>query len=243
MQRVLVADGGRWFYWNGQDLHTQFGFIRSDEISKAKPGAVLKTNTGKQMRVMDASFIDLFSRLKRMPQIIPRKDVGIIIAETGIGKDSVVIDAGTGSGALACSLAHIVRKVTSYELREDFAEVAQKNRERLGLKNLNIKIGDVYKSVRERNADLVVLDLPEPWLAIPQAAKALKVGGFLVSYSPSIPQVSDFVEALTEDFIFIKTVEVAEREWEVNKRKIRPKSPAIGHSGFMTFTRKIGGEK
>jgi tRNA (adenine57-N1/adenine58-N1)-methyltransferase len=40
--------------------------------------------------------------------------------------------------------------------------------------------------------------------------------------------------------IFLKTIEVSEREWDVIERKVRPKTQTIGHSGFMTFVRKIG---
>ena len=69
-----------------------------------------------------------------------------------------------------------------------------------------------------------------------------KPGGFLVSYSPTIPQVSDFVAEIKKHghFALIKTIEISEREWEISERKIRPKSTAIGHSGFLTFVRKIG---
>ena len=83
--------------------------------------------------------------------------------------------------------------------------------------------------------------LPEPWKAIENCSKALKPGGFLVSYSPSVPQVADFVNSIkkNESFVYLKTCEISEREWEVEERKVRPKSAAIGHSGFMSFARKV----
>ena len=86
---------------------------------------------------------------------------------------------------------------------------------------------------------MVVLDLPEPWKALESAEKSLKAGGFLVSYSPTIPQVMDFVNTLDESFAYLKTSEIIEREWEVKERKVRPRSQAIGHSGFITFARKL----
>ena len=88
---------------------------------------------------------------------------------------------------------------------------------------------------------MVILDLPEPWLAIPSAKKALKVGGFLVSYSPSVPQMMDFVNAINKDenFTHIKASEIIEREWEIDGRKVRPRSQQIGHSGFISFARRI----
>ena len=42
-----------------------------------------------------------------------------------------------------------------------------------------------------------------------------------------------------KDFAYIKTSEIIEREWDVDDRKVRPRSQAIGHSGFITFARKI----
>ena len=85
------------------------------------------------------------------------------------------------------------------------------------------------------------MDLPEPWKAINAAKKALKVGGFLVSYSPTIPQTQDFVNKINKDkdFVHVKTSEIIEREWEIDERKVRPKSQQIGHSGFISFTRRI----
>ena len=63
----------------------------------------------------------------------------------------------------------------------------------------------------------------------------------MVSYSPSIPQVIDFVNAVrkNESFVYLKTVEIIEREWEVEERRVRPKSKGIGHSGFLSFARKV----
>ena len=95
--------------------------------------------------------------------------------------------------------------------------------------------------IDDKNIDVTILDLPEPWNAIENCSNALKPGGFLVSYSPSVPQVADFVNALrkNEHFIYLKTIEVTEREWEVEERRVRPKSSGLGHSGFLTFGRKI----
>ncbi len=243
IKKILATEDGRRFYVRSltDDFHTQFGFVSKAAIAKAKPGDAVKTNTGKEFFVMEPSFIDLYGRIKRAPQIIPRKDIAAIIAETGIGKGSVVVDAGTGSGALALFLANIAKKVVTYEIREDFAKVAEENIKLLQLKNVVLKNKDVYSGIDETGVDVVCLDLPEPWKAVEPATKALKVGGFIVSYSPSIPQSADFVAAAAKDksLLHVKTIEIIEREWEFDQRIIRPKSQPIGHSGFLTFVRKI----
>ncbi len=243
IKKLLVADDGKKFYVRNlaEDFHTQFGFVTKAAIAKAKAGDAVKTNTGKELFVFEPSFIDSYRKIKRAPQIIPRKDIAAIIAETGIGKDSIAVDAGTGSGALALFLANIAKKVATYEIREDFAKVAAENVATIGMKNITIKNKSVYEGIDEKNVDVVTLDLPEPWKAIGHAANALKVGGFIVSYSPTIPQVSDFLAAVAKNksLVHIKTIEIIEREWEFDNRVIRPKSQPIGHSGFLTFVRKI----
>lgn len=242
ISKILMTKQGRKFYAKeNEDIHTQYGFIRKEELKKAKEGELVKSNTGREFHLFSPTFIDLYRRIKRDAQIIPLKDIGFIIAETGINTESKVLDAGSGSGALACFLASIAKDVITYEIREDFIEIVKSNIEFLGLKNIKIKKKNIYEEMEEKNIDVLILDVPEPWKAVENCSKALKPGGFLVSYSPSVPQVADFVNALrkNENFIYLKTCEVTEREWEVEERKVRPKSASIGHSGFMSFARKV----
>ena len=243
IQKVLITKQGKKFYAKNldEDLHTQYGFIKKEELKKAKEGSLLKSNTSKEFFIFNPHFIDLYRKIKRDAQIIPLKDIGMIIAETGINKDSKVLDAGSGSGALACFLSSIAKEVVTYEIREDFIEIVKSNIEFLGLKNIKIKKNNIYNEVDDKNIDVAVLDVPEPWKALESCSKALKPGGFLASYSPSVPQVADFVNDVrkNESFVYLKTAEIIEREWEVEERKVRPKSSGIGHSGFLSFARKV----
>ncbi len=261
IKKVLVTEFGKRFFVRNieQDFHTNFGAVSKKDLKS--DSSVIKTSNGIKLFSHKPAFIDLYSKIKRAPQIIPRKDIGIIIAETGIGKKSIVLEAGTGSGALCFMLANIVKKVYSYELREDFFKIASENVKFLGLKNIVLRNKSIYDKINKidkksvnntdknvndgnkniNNIDLVALDLPEPWLAAENAASCLKAGGFLVSYSPTTPQVSDFVDKVKkiESLRYIKTVEVIVRDWEIEDRKVRPKSAAIGHSGFISFVRKV----
>lgn len=225
-----------------KDFHCEFGLIRSDVLKKAIPGDIIKTNTGKELYVIDSQFIDLYRKIKRGAQIIPQKDIGLIIAEIGLNKDSVVIECGSGSGALSCFLAKICKKIYSYEIRDDFYKIVKSNIEFLNIKNIELKNKDGKNGFDEKDVDAIILDLPDPWEFIEIANKSLKIGGFLVSYSPTIPQVMDFVEKINttnKNFLYLKTSEIIERSWEINKRKVRPFSKGIGHSGFISFARKI----
>lgn len=164
-----------------------------------------------------------------------------IIAETGINKDSNILDAGTGSGALACFLSNICKNVTSYDIRDDSIEIANENKKFLKIKNLKIKKKDITKGIDEKNLDLIVLDLPEPWHSIVSCKKALKIGAYLVIYVPTILQISEFVNKIksNKNFIYLKSIELIERQWKIDNKSVRPTSDAIGHTGFLCFMRRI----
>lgn len=225
-----------------KDFSTALGTIEKKDLMEKDGSAIFTKNTKKEFTILSAKFIDCFKHLERLPQAIPLKDIGLILSETGINAESLALDTGVGSGLLTCYLAHICKQVTGYDINETYLSLAKKNVEFLGLKNITLKKKDLYNEKSdEKNLDLVTLDLPEPWNAIKNIQDALKIGGFLVSYSPTIPQVQEFVEHIrsNEQFLYLKTVELTERLWKVEGKAVRPQSAPITHSGFITFARKI----
>lgn len=238
--RLLLAKNGKKFFIRDitKDYHCQFGFITAADLKK-KFGSVT-TNKGVELNIIESQFIDLYQKIKRGPQIVAPKDIASIIIETGMNKNSVVVDAGGGSGALCLYMAHICKKVTTYELREDFTEILESNKKFLELKNVTIKNKDICDGISEKNVDVITLDLAEPWKVVSHAEKALKHGGFLVSYSPTVPQIADFINALKDtQFIHLKTKEILERLWECEERKVRPFTHMLAHTGFLTFCRRL----
>jgi len=242
IKKVLINKQGRRFYVRSleQDHHNQFGVVKKEQL-QVQDGSKIVSNTGEEFYLYSPFFRDLYSRIKRGAQIIPLKDIGMIVAEAGITKESRVLDCGAGSGAFCCFLASIAKEVIAYEIREDFFKTVQENISSLGLNNISLKLQDIYLGIDETDLDVITLDLPEPWKVLDHAANALKAGGFIVSYSPTIPQVADFVNAVHDhaSFTHIKTLEIIERTWEVKGRKVRPQSLSIGHSGFLSFCRKL----
>ncbi|MBN2566996.1 methyltransferase domain-containing protein [Candidatus Woesearchaeota archaeon] len=239
VRRILIHSGSVFYVRDlSSDYHCQHGRIAKADLMK-RAGSRIRSNTGREFVLLRPGFRDQLARMRRGPQIIPAKDVGAILAMTGIGKTSAAVDAGCGSGALALSLSQVAKRVTSYEVREDFFRIAEENKRLLKAANLTLKNQDITLGIDERSVDLVTLDLPEPWKAIPHAHAALKPGGWLVSYSPSVPQAMDFLASLGERFMHVRTIELIEREWEFEGRKVRPRSRMLGHSGFLSFCRKV----
>ena len=227
-----------------QDTSKQFGTLHgmvSVKDLKAKDGSMVKTSQGKEFVIFTPSFVDLWRRLRKQAQTIIPKDIGMIIAETGLDKKSVVLDAGAGSGALACYLGHLAKKVTTYEIRDDFLQIIRDNIKYLGLKNVTLKHGDVTKGVSEKNADVFVLDLPDATAALESAVKAVAIGGFIVSYCTQVSQVIKFNTAVRKDerLLFVRSTELIDRTWVVDEMRSRPDNKGIGHTAFLTFVRRI----
>ena len=242
IKKILMTSKGKKFFVKDltKEFHTQHGYVSAKDLQKSS-GSVVTTSKGKELFIMDPNFTDTFEKIKRGAQIITLKDVGFILMNAGLNNKSKVLDAGTGSGALACTLAHYAKKVVSYDVREDHLDIGKTNAEFFGLKNITFKEGDISKGVSEKDFDLITLDIPEPWTAIESAFKSLKPGGFIVSYNPCITQANSFVNAIRKDerFLFIKTSEVIEREWIVHEKRVRPGNESMGHTGFITIVRKI----
>jgi len=240
IKKVLVTENGEFFYLKElKDFHTQYGYVGSADLKSRKDCVI--TNKGKKLFMFEPSAADLLRKIKRHAQIITPKDIGAIIANTGMNKSSSVIELGSGSGALTCMLGLVAKKVVSYDIDERSIKTTQENIKMIGLKNVSVKNKDAYGKLDERDADILTLDLPEPWKALENANKALKQGGFLVSYSPQITQALEFSnEARQKGFIVLKTIELIEREWQLEGKKARPDFRGLGHTGFLTFARKIG---
>lgn len=235
--KKMLYRNGKFYPWKSGDVHTDAGMVTEASLKKSK--GTVKSHIGNEFKILEPNFLDLMAKIKRGPQIITKKDIGFILTETGITKDSVVLDAGTGSGYLAFFLSQHAKEVISYEIREDFFKIASENQKFLEIKNLKIKNKDVYKGIEEKNLDAVILDLPEPQLAVLHVFNALKEGGFLIAYLPTIVQVEKFIKTARENFTVIKITELLERDWTVEGLVVRPETQMLGHTAFLCLVRKI----
>ncbi|MEM3623673.1 MAG: tRNA (adenine-N1)-methyltransferase [Candidatus Bathyarchaeia archaeon] len=227
----------------GKNFHTHKGFIKFDDLIGKEYGITVLSNLGYEFKALKPLLCDFIMKSVRKTQITYPKDIALIIMFSGIGPGNLVVEAGTGTGALTTALAHYVKpegKVYSYEIREEFQRTAEKNLKRAGLIDfVELKNKDVTAGIDESNVDAVILDLATPWLVVPHAYNALKPCGTIVSFSPTIDQVVKTVEALKENgFVNVETVECLMREMQVERGKTRPQTLMTGHTGYITFARK-----
>lgn len=239
--RILIDEKGKKYLASNGDLHTNKGYIKKEDIDSSCEGDVLKTHLGHKFTIIQANINDYIELMERKCSIILPKDIGIVTAYTSLGCGQRVVEAGTGSGATALYFANIVGvegDVCSYELREDFARIADKNIREFGQENVIVKNQDIKEGIDESDLDLIFLDLAQPWDVVEIAAGSLKVGGYLAAYNPYIEQVFTLHKVLKKcKFSDLKTVECILREMEVKVRGTRPKTRMVGHTGYLTFAR------
>ena len=223
-------------------LQTKDGIIDRSKLRKAKEGKKVETHLGKVFYVVEPRLTDFLAKAKRLQQVILPKDAAMILAFTGIGQGCEVIDVGCGSGWLSIFLAYYVKpgNVYTYEIDKRAIKVARENIENSGLKNIVLKERDATKGLDEKNVDLVTIDMKDATKVIKHAFHSLKIGGWLVVYSPYVEQVIDVRKEMKKyEFSYIRTIENVVREWQMTLT-FRPKSTGLMHTGFLTFARKVG---
>lgn len=226
----------------GKDHHSHLGHFAFDDVIGQPDGTRIRTSKGSTYLVLRPRLMDHILRMPRGAQVIYPKDIGPILLLADIFPGARILESGVGSGALTTALLRAVGpegNVVGYELREDFANRARKNIAAFApLDNLEIKLRDVYEGIDETDLDRIVLDLPEPWRVLPHAEQALRPGGILLAYLPTIIQVDELRKALDASmFVQAETIEVFHRGWNVSGRSVRPDHRMVGHTGFLTTAR------
>ncbi len=211
----------------------------------------LRNSIGRRWRIGERSFLvllptvrDLIETLRREAQIVGPKDAPSIVWNCDLKAGDSVVEVGTGSGALTLALAHAVGpngRVVTYDVRRDFLDLAHRNATAAGLADrVEFKLADARAGIEERDADAIIADIPDPWSAIPAAWDALRPCGCLASFSPNVEQVKQAVAALrAKPFVDVRTIELIEREIEVREVGVRPSFAPLGHTGYLTFARKV----
>ena len=163
---ILDERGKKYVLKPGHDFQSDLGIVKAEVLDPAEVGDEVKSHLDHTFKIMKPNINDFIDIMDRRCSILIQKDIGQVLAHTGLGYGSRVVDAGTGAGAIALNFGNVVGpegRVFTYEIREDFAEVAQKNIDNFGITNIEVKNKDIKEGIDEDNIDLVFLDLPKPF--------------------------------------------------------------------------------
>ena len=230
---------------SSKEYGTEKGIINLSEVVDKEFGSIVKTHKGHPYKVLPCTLYEfIMHKLRRFTQIVYPKDAVYIAFRLDVKPGDLVIECGTGSGAMTLVFARYVGKegkVVSYERRKEFAEKALENLKIAGLEGrVEIKEKDISEGFDEKNADAVFLDVREPWLYVDKALESLKVGKFLGVLVPTANQVIEVLKAF-ESFK-VSDVEVSEillRKYKPVPERLRPEDTMSAHTAFLIFGRKV----
>jgi tRNA (adenine57-N1/adenine58-N1)-methyltransferase len=200
---------------------------------------------------------ELRTGMLRRAQIINPKDAGLFLAWMGIGVGDTVFEAGHGSAGLAMQLARILGNsgtLISAENRSEHAEVGAANMKRAkgcfqefptwvlleGSVEDEGLLNDLDLTLDGAELDAAILDLPEPWEAIPGIAERLRQAGRLGCYCPVSSQLEKSWQAAEAAGLEVEWAgEIIERRWTIaSKGGVRPGNTPMGHTAFLLIAVK-----
>jgi len=232
---------------DGKQFFTNRGSIDHDDLIGRPEGFSITSSAGGEYLVFRPLLSEFVVSMPRQAAVVYPKDAAQIVAMADVFPGADVIEAGVGSGALTCSLLRAVGSggaVTSYERREDFADVARGNVAAFfgeAPDNWSLRLGDLAEHPADETVDRVVLDMLEPWAVLPTVAAALRPGGVLIGYVATVTQLSTYVEALRAQGVWTEphAWESLLRPWHAVGLAVRPEHRMVAHTAFLVTARRL----
>jgi len=228
-----------------ESLHTHIGVIKHSDAIGKEYGSRLITNKDKYVYLLEPTMYDYVMKIQHGTQIVYPKDLGYIVARSGIGSGQKIVEIGTGSGSLTSFVANIVKPrghVYTFDVDENFIKIAEKNIKKAGVSkhvtqhNLDLK---TTKTMPLEEMDVALIDLGDPWVVIPKVRQMLKGSGSVFAICPTMNQLEKLTIALVEnEFTDIESTEHILRTIEAREGKTRHSFQGIGHTTYLCFARK-----
>jgi tRNA (adenine57-N1/adenine58-N1)-methyltransferase len=181
----------------------------------------------------------------RKTQIVYPKELGYIAIRTGLKSGSNVLEIGTGSASLTTFFASLVGPsghVFTYDVNEEFMEIANKNLKKSGMeKNVSMFKHDIMKEgLQHSDIDIAIIDLGDPWNVLQIVHNSLKNSGSIAIICPTMNQLEKTAKHMYEiGFTDIESTEIMIRNIEAREGKTRPSMRMIGHTTYLIIGRKI----
>lgn len=226
-------------------LHTHIGIIDFDSILGLEYGSSVITSKQKKVYLMLPTIFDFVMKSDRKTQIVYPKDLGYIAIRTGLKSGCNVLEIGTGSASLTTFFASLVGPsghVYTYDVNEEFMEIARKNLKKSGMENyVSMFKRDIMTEGLERtDIDIAIIDLGDPWNVLQIVHKCLKNSGSVAVICPTMNQLEKTSKHMNEvGFMDIESTEIMIRNIEAREGKTRPSMRMIGHTTYLIFGRKM----
>jgi tRNA (adenine57-N1/adenine58-N1)-methyltransferase catalytic subunit len=227
-----------------QPFHTHAGIVELKSLLGMKYGDSIQTTMGETISILRPTTLDYIMKSERRTQIVYPKDFAYISARSGLRSGSKVLECGTGSGALTSHFASIVAptgRIHTFEAREDFFQIAEKNIKKAGLgEYVQMERGNLAEAnIEGETYDMAMLDTGDPWNLLEKAHHGLKGGGFVFCICPTTNQLENIAVSMEGRFVDAEFVEILFRRIEARPGKTRPSTRMIGHTCYLASGRKV----
>jgi tRNA (adenine57-N1/adenine58-N1)-methyltransferase catalytic subunit len=233
----------------GKRFFSNRGHLDHDDLIGREEGFTVTSSAGGEYLVFRPLLSEFVVSMPRGAAVVYPKDAAQIVAMADIFPGARVVEAGVGSGALTCSLLRAVGPhghVSSYERRQEFADVARQNVEQFfsgAHPAWRLTVGDLVEACDEEDGtvDRVILDMLAPWECVERMAQALAPGGILCAYVATTTQLGRTVETIRAHGGFTEPQpwETLVCDWHVEGLAVRPGHKMIGHTGFLVTARRM----
>jgi len=235
--RIILSGKGKHYLVRAGagSLGTDLGMVDLMLLIGKEPGMTIQTRAGKDLVIRLPRATDFFEKAKRSGAPMLPRDIGLVIGLTGMNKNDMVLDAGTGSGVAAVFFAGVAGRVVTCERREEFFHIAKENIQETGLSNIEVINRDILSI--EGQFDVVHLDLMVTGDHVNHSYKLLRPGGYLACFTPFFEQMGFVYDCAYNLFSEVFSYECIMRDMDRSDRGTRP-STKVCHSGYITIARR-----
>ena len=133
---ILDERGKKHVLKQGEEFQSDLGIIKADVLDNAEVGDEIKSHNGHSFKIIKPNINDFIDVMDRRCSILLKKDIGYVLAHTGLGAGSRVVDAGTGAGAIALNFGnvvgsdgHVYTTLTTLELKTSLSKTRTSRKE------------------------------------------------------------------------------------------------------------------
>lgn len=231
----------------GAVWHTTTGAVRHDDLIGGPEGVVVHSAGGMEWLAFRPVMHEFMVSMPREAAVIYPKDAAQILMWTDIYPGARVLEAGVGSGALTLALLRAIGPdgtLTSYERRQEFADVAAKNVAtflgEIG-PTWQLHVGDLEEIITDDPIDRAILDMLAPWDCVEAVGERMVPGGILCCYVATTTQLGRTADTLRAHGGFTEPMmtETIVRDWRAEGLAIRPGHATASHTGFLLTTKRL----
>ena len=105
---ILDERGKKYLLKEDCEFQSDLGIVTKEQIANCEIGDELKSHLDHTFKIVKPTVNDFIDLMDRRCSILVKKDIGTVLAYTGLGSGDRVVDSGTGAGAIALNFGNVV---------------------------------------------------------------------------------------------------------------------------------------